>query len=49
MAFYGNEKLLVAKMTLSLCYQKFMNDDLPINLFHLFFFHKSYQSINNNI
>ena len=38
MAFYGSEKLIVAKMTLSLCYQKLMNDDLPVILFHLFFF-----------
>jgi len=28
MAFYGTEKLIVAKMTLSLCYQNLMNDDL---------------------
>jgi len=49
MAFYGSEKLLVVKMTLSLCYQNLMNDDLPIILFHLFFFHKSYHITNNKI
>ena len=49
MAFYGSEKLLVDKMTLSLCYQKLMNDDLPVIVFHLFFFHKSYHITNNKI
>jgi len=49
MAFNGTEKLILAKMTLSLCYQKFMNDSLPIILFHLFFFHKSCKIINNEI
>ena len=49
MAFYGNEKLLVAKMILSLCYQRLMNDDLTLNLFHLFIFHKSYNITNNKI
>ena len=49
MAFYGSEKFIVTKMTLSLCYKKLINDDLVIILFHLFFFHKSYQIINNKV
>jgi len=31
-------KLILAKIILHLCYQKFMNDILPIILFHSFFF-----------
>jgi len=49
MAFQVSEKLILAKMTLSLCHQKSMNDVLPIILFHLFFFHKSCKIINNKI
>jgi len=41
MAFNVTEKLILAKMTLSIFYQKLMNDGLPIIIFHLFFFHKS--------
>ncbi len=48
MAFYGCEKLLLLKMTLSLCNQKLRNDDIPVILFHLFFFHKSYH-INHQV
>ena len=49
MALNVSEKLILAKMTLSLCYRKLMNDSLPIILFHLFFFHKSFIIINNEI
>ena len=49
MAFYVCEKLLLLKMTLSLCNQKLRNDDIPVILFHLFFFHKSYHITNNKI
>ena len=49
MASNVSYKLILAKMTLQLCYQKVMNDSLPIILFHSFFFHKSCQIINNEI
>jgi len=39
--FSGSLKMMLAKIKLQLCYQKFMNDNLPIILFHSFFFHKS--------
>ena len=41
MALNFTEMLILAKITLSLCYQKLMNDSLTVILFHLFFFHKS--------
>ncbi len=49
MAFNVSEKLIVAKISLSLCHQKLMNDSVPIILFHLFFFHKSSKIINNKV
>jgi len=49
MACNVSYKLILAKMILQLCYQKLMNDNLPIILFHSFFFHNSYQTINNEI
>jgi len=49
MALHDSYKLVLAKMTLQLCYQKFMNDNLPNILFHWFFFHKSCWIINNEI
>jgi len=49
MASKDSYMLILAKIILQLCYQKFMNDNLPIILFHSFFFHKSCQIINNEI
>jgi len=49
MALNVSEKLIFAETTLSLSYQKTMNDSLPIILFHLFFFYKSFLIINNEI
>jgi len=46
MAFSGSLKLMLAKIILQLCYQKFMKDIFPIILFHSFFFHKSKDIIN---
>jgi len=42
MASNGSLKLILAKIIVQLCYQTFMNDNLPIILFHLLFFHNSY-------
>jgi len=44
MACNVSKKLLLAEISLSFCYQKIMNDNLPVILFHLFFFHNN----NNN-
>ena len=49
MAFSGNLKLMLANIILQHSYQKFMNDSLPIILFHSFFFHKSKDIINNEL
>ena len=49
MSLHVSYKLILAKMTLQLWYQKFMNDNLPIILFHSFFFHKTCRIINNKI
>jgi len=49
MACNVSYKLKLAKMILQLCYQKFMNDILPIILFHSFFFHNSCSIISNEI
>jgi len=49
MASNGSLKLILAKIILQVCYQKIMNDNLPIILFHLFFFHNSCWIINNDI
>jgi len=46
MAFSGSLKLMLAKIILQLCYQKIMNDNFPIILFHSFFFHNSKDIIN---
>jgi len=46
MAFIGSLKLMLAKIILQLYYQKLVNDNLPIILFHSFFFHKSTDIIN---
>jgi len=49
MASNGTYMLILAKIILQLWYQKFMNDNLPIILFHSFFFHKLCWIINNVI
>jgi len=49
MASNGSLKLMLAKITLPACFQKFINDNLPIILFHSFFFHKSCEIVNNEI
>jgi len=49
MASNVSYKLILAKIILQLWYKKFMNDNLPIILFHSFFFHNSFYIINNEI
>ena len=49
MAYNGSLKLMLAKIILQLCYQKIMNDILPITIFHSFFIHNSCYILNNEI